>query len=149
LVGARSAPTTIFCVVFVVLIYLFVCLLLCVPQGRDVFANYTGTMLQVSIIIPSTRSTLPPGLGQNPPRGPTATHHLSLPGPWYQTLLTACQTSSPVEVYSYTYSILYSIGVGVKLKTFANKSYTISQMTKYLNSVNAFFLSPIWRYFFV
>jgi hypothetical protein len=33
-------------------------------QGRDVFANYTGTILQVSIIIPSTRSTLPPGLGQ-------------------------------------------------------------------------------------
>jgi hypothetical protein len=28
---------------------LFVCLLLCVPQGRDVFANYTGTILQVSI----------------------------------------------------------------------------------------------------
>jgi hypothetical protein len=23
-----------------------VCLLLCVPQGRDVFANYTGTVLQ-------------------------------------------------------------------------------------------------------
>jgi hypothetical protein len=45
-------------------------------------------------------------------------------------------------LYSYTYSILYSIGVGVKLKTFANKSYTISQMTKYLNSVNTFFLKP-------
>jgi hypothetical protein len=28
---------------------LFVCLLLCVPQERDVFANYTGTILQVSI----------------------------------------------------------------------------------------------------
>jgi hypothetical protein len=28
---------------------LFVCLLLCVPQGRDVFANYTGTILQVTI----------------------------------------------------------------------------------------------------
>jgi hypothetical protein len=25
-----------------------VCLLLCVPQGRDVFANYTGTILQVT-----------------------------------------------------------------------------------------------------
>jgi hypothetical protein len=66
--------------------------------GRDVFANYTGTILQVTIIIPSTRSTLPLGLGQNPPRGPTATHHLSLPGQRYQTLLTTCQTSSPVEV---------------------------------------------------
>jgi hypothetical protein len=46
-------------------------------------------------------------------------------------------------LYSYTtYSILYSIGVRVKLKTFATKSYTISQMTKYLNSVNTFFLKP-------
>jgi hypothetical protein len=34
-------------------ICLFVCLLQCVPQGRDVFANYTGTILQVTIIIPS------------------------------------------------------------------------------------------------
>jgi hypothetical protein len=25
---------------------LFVCLLQCVPQGRDVFANYIGTVLQ-------------------------------------------------------------------------------------------------------
>jgi hypothetical protein len=32
---------------------MFVCLLQCVPQGRDVFANYTGTILQVTIIIPS------------------------------------------------------------------------------------------------
>jgi hypothetical protein len=31
-------------------------------------------------------------------RDPTATHHLSLPGLRYKTLLTTCQTSSPVEV---------------------------------------------------
>jgi hypothetical protein len=37
----------------VVQLVLFVCLLQCVPQGRDVFANYTGTILQVTIIIPS------------------------------------------------------------------------------------------------
>jgi hypothetical protein len=32
-------------------------MLLCVPQGRDVFANYTGTVLQVSIINSSTYSS--------------------------------------------------------------------------------------------
>jgi hypothetical protein len=82
----------------VVVVCLFVCLLLCVLQGRDVFANYTGTILQVSIVIPSTRSTLLSGLGQHLTRDPTATHHLSLPGLRYKTLLTTCQTSSPVEV---------------------------------------------------
>jgi hypothetical protein len=45
----------------------FICLFVTMrPAGTrcicDVFANYTGTILQVSIIIPSTRSTLPPGL---------------------------------------------------------------------------------------
>jgi hypothetical protein len=78
------------------------CLFVCYYASRrdaDVFANYTGTILQVSIINSSTRSTLPTGLGQNPTRGPTATHHLSLPGLRYQTLLTTCQTSSPVEVW--------------------------------------------------
>jgi hypothetical protein len=61
---------------------------------RIILAQY----YKFQLIIPSTRSTLPPGLGQNPPRGPTATHHLSLPGLRYQTLLTTYQTSSPVEV---------------------------------------------------
>jgi hypothetical protein len=32
-------------------------------------------------------------------RDPTATHHLSLPGLRNKTLLTTCQTSSPVEVW--------------------------------------------------
>jgi hypothetical protein len=32
-------------------------------------------------------------------RDPAATHHLSLPGLRYKTLLTTCQTSSPVEVW--------------------------------------------------
>jgi hypothetical protein len=32
-------------------------------------------------------------------RDPTATHHLSLHGLRYKTLLTTCQTSSPVEVW--------------------------------------------------
>jgi hypothetical protein len=69
------------------------------PAGtRCICELYWHSITKVSIIIPSTRSTLPPGLGQNPPRGPTATHHLSLSGLRYQTLLTAGQTSSPVEV---------------------------------------------------
>jgi hypothetical protein len=41
-------------------------------------------------------------------RDPTATHHLSLPGLRYKTLLTTCQTSSPVEVWhvSSSYTLL-------------------------------------------
>jgi hypothetical protein len=76
------------------------CLLLCVPQGTQMYLRiilaqfYNFTSFNNNS---STRSTLPTGLGQNPTRGPTATHHLSLPGLRYQTLLTTCQTSSPVE----------------------------------------------------
>jgi hypothetical protein len=33
-------------------------------------------------------------------RDPTATHHLSLPGLRYKTLLTTCQTSSPVDGFA-------------------------------------------------
>jgi hypothetical protein len=78
-----------------------VCLLVNTRPARDadVFSDYTGTILQASIIIPSTRPTFLSGLGQNPTRGPTATHHLSLPGLRYKTLLTTCQKSSPVEVW--------------------------------------------------
>jgi hypothetical protein len=78
----------------------FVCLFVNTRPARDadVFSDYTGTILQASIIIPSTRPTFLSGLGQNPKRGPTATRHLSLPGLRYKTLLTTCQTYSPVEV---------------------------------------------------
>jgi hypothetical protein len=81
---------------------LFVCLFVTMhPAGTQMYLRIIlAQFLQVSINNSSTRSTLPTGLGQNPTGGPTATHHLSLPGLRYQTLLTiaTCHTSSPVEV---------------------------------------------------
>jgi hypothetical protein len=45
---------------------MFVCLLQCVPQGRVYLRIILAQYYKVSIIIPSTRSALPPGLSQNP-----------------------------------------------------------------------------------
>jgi hypothetical protein len=76
-----------------------VCLLLCVPQGRGCICELYWH--NITSFNNNSFHTIhaPVRFEPSSTRDPTATHHLSLPGLRYKTLLTTWQTSSPVEVW--------------------------------------------------